>query len=99
MKITYRWMKEFLSFDISPGEMIDRLIMIGHEVEEVIDLGLLDNPIRIARILKVVYDAEGEEKSREDFVDVEATVGEDLPPIPWTGKLMPAETVLRGGQP
>ena len=53
MKITYRWMKEFLNFDISPREMIDRLIAIGHEVEEVIDLGLLDNPIRIARVTKV----------------------------------------------
>ena len=53
MKVTYRWMKEFLSFDITPREMIERLITIGHEVDEVVDLGLLDNPIRIARITRV----------------------------------------------
>jgi phenylalanyl-tRNA synthetase beta chain len=33
--------------------MIDRLIMIGHEVEEVIDLGVMDNPICVARVEKV----------------------------------------------
>ena len=53
MRITYRWMKEYLTFAISPQEMIDRLTAIGHEVEEIIDLGLLNNPIRIARILSV----------------------------------------------
>jgi phenylalanyl-tRNA synthetase beta chain len=46
-------MKEYLTFAISPQEMIDRLTAIGHEVEEIIDLGLLNNPIRIARILSV----------------------------------------------
>lgn len=49
----------------------------------------------VARILKVVYDAEGNEQSRDDFVDVEATVGEELPPIPWTGRLMPIDAVIR----
>ncbi len=53
MRITYRWMKEYLNFDISPSEMIERLIMIGHEVDSFVDLGLLDNPICIARVLKV----------------------------------------------
>ena len=49
----------------------------------------------VARVLKVVYSAEGEEISRDDFVDVEATVGEELPPIPWTGRLMPIEDAVR----
>ena len=49
----------------------------------------------VARILKVVYDASGEELSRDDFVDVEATVGDELPPIPWSGRLMPIDTVIR----
>ena len=58
-------------------------------------LGPKGNVLYVARILKVVYAPDGEEKSREDFVDVEATVGEDLPPLPHTGRLMPIDTVIR----
>ncbi|MBN1867710.1 phenylalanine--tRNA ligase subunit beta [Candidatus Sumerlaeota bacterium] len=61
MKVTYRWMKEYLPFDISPREMIDRLVMIGHEVGDIVDLGMLDNPIRIARIARVEPHSGGEE--------------------------------------
>ena len=50
MKTTYRWIREYLGFDISPQEMMDKLTTIGHEVDSVTDLGLLGNPIRIARI-------------------------------------------------
>ncbi len=53
------------------------------------------NVLYAARVLKVVYDAADDEQSREDFVDVEATVGEELPPIPWTGRLMPVDQVIR----
>ncbi len=48
-----------------------------------------------ARVLSVVTDPNGVEKSRGDFVDVEATIGEDLPPIAWSGRLMPASQVIR----
>lgn len=58
-------------------------------------LGPKGNVLYAARVLKVVYDAAGSEQSREDFVDVEATVGEELPPIPWTGRLMPIDQVIR----
>lgn len=58
-------------------------------------LGPDGNVLYVARILKVVYSPEGAELSREDFVDVEATVGEELPPLPWTGRLMPIDEVVR----
>ncbi|MCC6872881.1 MAG: hypothetical protein IT378_01130 [Sandaracinaceae bacterium] len=58
-------------------------------------LGPKGNVLYVARILKAVYDANGELKSKDDFVDVEATVGEELPPIPWTGRLMPIDQVIR----
>jgi hypothetical protein len=48
-----------------------------------------------ARVLQVVTAPDGSEKSRGDFIDVEATVGEELPPILWTGRLMPATDVVR----
>jgi hypothetical protein len=48
-----------------------------------------------ARILSIVTAPDGAEKSRGDFVDVEATVGEGMPAIPWSGRLMPASDVVR----
>jgi phenylalanyl-tRNA synthetase beta chain len=53
MKASYRWLKEYLHIDITPQMVTERLTMIGHEVEETIDLGLGNNPIRIARVEKV----------------------------------------------
>jgi len=58
-------------------------------------LGPTGDVLYVARVLKVAYDPEGHEVSREDFVDVEATVGEELPPIPWSGRLMPIDAVIR----
>ncbi len=46
-----------------------------------------------ARVLKVVTDPSGEEVSRDDFVDVEASVDENTP-IPWTGRLLPTAAVV-----
>lgn len=47
-----------------------------------------------ARILRVVSDPQGQEVSREDFVDVEATVGAETPALPWTGKLLDSAEVV-----
>jgi hypothetical protein len=58
-------------------------------------LGPKGNVLYVARVLKVVYAADGTESSREDFVDVEATVGEELPALPWTGKLVPIDPLIR----
>lgn len=48
-----------------------------------------------ARVLSVVTAPDGTEKSRTDFVDVEATLGEDQPPLPWSGRLLAASEVVR----
>lgn len=47
-----------------------------------------------AHALRVVTDPAGTEVSREEFVDVEATVQEDVA-LPWSGRLLPAEEVVR----
>ncbi len=47
-----------------------------------------------ARILRVVNDPQGKEISRDDYIDVEATVGADTPALPWTGKLLDASEVV-----
>ncbi len=47
-----------------------------------------------ARVLKVTEDPHGEELSRVDFVDIEASVGSD-DILPWTGRLFPKSEVVR----
>lgn len=48
-----------------------------------------------ARVMQVTYGPDGEEKAREDFSDTPATIGEDEPALPWTGKLLPADKVVK----
>jgi hypothetical protein len=75
-----------------------------------IDLEQLGRPLRDAsrvyirrdgsvlfasRVMQVVYAADGTEKERRDFVDVEATVTEESPALPWTGRLMNMDEVVR----
>lgn len=47
-----------------------------------------------ARVLKVVYDASGEEQSRDDWTDVEATVSDESP-LAWSGRLFDKDQVVR----
>lgn len=47
-----------------------------------------------ARVVQVVYAPDGSEKSRQDFSDTPATVGEEAAPLPWTGKLMSPDEVV-----
>ena len=51
--------------------------------------------VATARMLTVVRGPDGAEKSRSDFVDVEATVKEDGPAIAWAGRLVPREEAVR----
>lgn len=46
-----------------------------------------------ARMLEVVFSPTGEEKERNDFTEVEATVGEDHT-LPWSGRLFPIQAVI-----
>ena len=48
-----------------------------------------------AHVLRVIRAPDGTEKTREDFVDVEATVTEDSAPMAWTGRLLPIEEAIR----
>lgn len=46
-------------------------------------------------MLRVIRAPDGTEKTREDFVDVEATVTEDSAAMVWTGRLLPIEEAVR----
>ncbi len=52
MRVTYRWIQEYVKSELSPSEMAEQLVRIGHEVEDIIDLGLIDSTICVARINK-----------------------------------------------
>src|SRR6476661_1412928 len=52
MKFTLGWLKEHLDTDRSLGEIVDKLTMIGLEVESVTDRGKLLAPFVIARVVE-----------------------------------------------
>ena len=51
MKVTYNWLKQYVDFDWSPQEMVERLTMLGLEVEGVRKLGGEFEGIVVAQIL------------------------------------------------
>lgn len=38
MKVPYSWLKEFVDFDITPAELADKLVSVGFEIEEIIEM-------------------------------------------------------------
>src|SRR5512145_480873 len=51
MKVTYNWLKQYVDFDWSPEEVVERLTMLGLEVEGVEKLGGEFEGIVVAQIL------------------------------------------------
>lgn len=51
MKVTYNWLKQYVDFDWSPDEMVERLTMIGLEVEGVEKLGGEFDGIVVAQVI------------------------------------------------
>lgn len=43
MKVPYKWLKEFVDVDVAPEVLADKLVSIGFEVEEIIDLATVSN--------------------------------------------------------
>ncbi len=89
-----------------PGELAKALIesdpeidieQVGRRLEHATRVWVdpKGNVLYTARALQVVTGPDGTEKSRTEFVDVEATVGEELPPLLWSGRLMATDHVVR----
>lgn len=51
MKVTYNWLKQYVDFDWSPDEMVERLTMLGLEVEGVKKLGGEFEGIVVAQVI------------------------------------------------
>lgn len=55
MRVPYSWLREVVNagapgWDVAPAELEQRLIDIGHEVEEVLTLGPVDGPLAVGRV-------------------------------------------------
>ena len=55
MRIPYSWLREIVAagapdWDVTPDELEQTLVRIGHEVEEVVTLGPVDGPLTVGRV-------------------------------------------------
>jgi phenylalanyl-tRNA synthetase beta chain len=80
MRLPYSWLREIVQagapgWDVSPEELEQTLIRIGHEVEEVIPVGPVSGPLTIGRVLEIEELTEFKKPIRAVKVDV----GEEQP--------------------
>lgn len=53
MKLTYNWLREYVDVDLEPGEIADRLTLLGLEVESLEPLYAELAPVKVARVTAV----------------------------------------------
>src|ERR1700733_8656335 len=75
MRIPYSWLREVLNagapgWDVSPSELEQTLVRIGHEVEEVVTLGPVDGPLTVGRVSAIEELTEFKKPIRACLVDV-----------------------------
>ena len=80
MRVPYSWLREVVNagagdWDVTPAELEQTLIRIGHEVEEVLTLGPVDGPLTVGRVADIEELTEFKKPIRACLVDV----GEDKP--------------------
>jgi phenylalanyl-tRNA synthetase beta chain len=80
MRVPYSWLREVVrigapSWDVSPDDLEQTLLHIGHEVEEVVRLGPVDGPLTVGRVTDIEELTEFKKPIRACKVDV----GEDKP--------------------
>jgi phenylalanyl-tRNA synthetase beta chain len=75
MRVPYSWLREVVDagapgWDVSPDELEQTLIRIGHEVEEVIPVGPVAGPLTIGRVREIEELTEFKKPIRAVKVDV-----------------------------
>ncbi|OBJ60603.1 phenylalanine--tRNA ligase subunit beta [Mycobacterium sp. 1423905.2] len=58
MRVPYSWLREAVcagapDWDVTPGDLEQALVRIGHEVEEVSALGPVDGPLTVGRVAQI----------------------------------------------
>jgi phenylalanyl-tRNA synthetase beta chain len=80
MRVPYSWLREVVQagapgWDVSPEDLEQALIGIGHEVEEIIPVGPVSGPLTIGRVVVIEELTEFKKPIRACKVDV----GEEVP--------------------
>ncbi|OBB78617.1 phenylalanine--tRNA ligase subunit beta [Mycobacterium sp. 852014-52144_SCH5372336] len=80
MRLPYSWLRDVVragapGWDVSPADLEETLIRIGHEVEEVIPVGPVTGPLTVGRVAAIEELTEFKKPIRAVKVDV----GEDEP--------------------
>ena len=75
MRLPYSWLREVVQagapgWDVSPEELEQTLIRIGHEVEEVIPVGPVSGPLTVGRVAEIEELTEFKKPIRAVKVDV-----------------------------
>ena len=75
MRIPYSWLREVVSagapgWDVTPDDLEQALVRIGHEVEDVITLGPVDGPLTVGRVAAIEELTEFKKPIRACKVDV-----------------------------
>ena len=75
MRVPYSWLREVVAagapgWDVTPGELEQTLVRIGHEVEEVVTLGPVDGPLTMGRVTDIEELTEFKKPIRACLVDV-----------------------------
>lgn len=53
MRVSYKWLRDYVQVDLSPSELGDKLTLAGIAVEEIIDLGEPYRALRVGRIEEI----------------------------------------------
>jgi phenylalanyl-tRNA synthetase beta chain len=75
MRIPYSWLRDVVSagapgWDVTPDDLEQALVRIGHEVEDVITLGPVDGPLTVGRVTAIEELTEFKKPIRACKVDV-----------------------------
>ena len=75
MRIPYSWLREVVSagapgWDVTPHDLEQALVRIGHEVEDVIALGPVDGPLTVGRVAEIEELSEFKKPIRACKLDV-----------------------------
>jgi phenylalanyl-tRNA synthetase beta chain len=58
MKVSVKWLKEYVDYDLTPVEVADKLTMTGSELEEIVNIGQGVTGVIAGRILTITQHAE-----------------------------------------
>jgi phenylalanyl-tRNA synthetase beta chain len=83
MRVPYSWLREVVAagapgWDVSPEELEQTLIRIGHEVEEVISVGPVAGPMQVGRVVEIEELTEFKKPIRAVRVDVGEQKARDI---------------------